>query len=140
MENEATNIIDNHTIEEIATFKFLEATVHIRYHEISVSHWNKNDNTIRNSQRQKRFRYHHFESFTPKTQKMGTIIGTIIRMERYSSHKRDLIKSIHLTIEELMLLSYPMGFIQETLRKIFHSNPQKWNFIPDILHDERYQN
>ena len=132
MENEATNISENRKIKSHSSFPFLEATVEISKHKIIVKHLNKNEEFINKFNKQKRFRYHHFESFTPDKQKMGTIIGTIIRMSRYTTNEPDLVASINLTIRELTLLEYPEKFIKKTLQKIYRKDTKKWKCLPNI--------
>jgi len=63
---------------------------------------------------------------------MGTIIGTIIRMSRYSTSEDDLISSIYLTIKELITLKYTHSFIKKTLIKIYRKNPTNWEILPKI--------
>ena len=70
---------------------------------------------ILESNKQKRFRYHHFHSYTPINQMMGTIIGTLVRIQCYSSTVTSFIDSINLTIKELYSLS----------NTIYQENPKK---------------
>ena len=133
MENEATNISQNNKkTTSDSEFNFLEATVIFSKHKITIKHLNKNQQFIEQRNKQKRFRYQHFESFTPNKQKMGTVIETAIRMSRYTSCKSDLIKSIKLTIQELKILLYPTQFIKKTLQKIYIKDKLLWDFIPNL--------
>ena len=81
MENEATNISENNKqTTSNSEFTFLGATVIFSKHKITVKHFNKNQKFIEQHNKQKRFRYHHFESFTPNKQRMRSVIETAIRM------------------------------------------------------------
>ena len=76
MENEATNIEFGISINPTGIFNFLEAIVKISNNEISTSHLNKNKDSIETQMKQKKFRYHNVDSFSPASQKQGTLIIT----------------------------------------------------------------
>jgi len=133
MENEASNIKETGEILTSSEFDFLEATISICKSEITLKHLNKNKKMILESNKQKRFRYHHYHSYTPTNQMMGTVIGTIVRIHCYSSNTEEFIKSINLTIRELYSLSYPTNIIRKTLSKLYHKNKTKWFMLKTII-------
>ena len=120
-------------ILETSEFDFLEATISVSKTEISLKHLNKNKQMILESNKQKRFRYHHYHSYTPTNQMMGTVIGTIVRMHRYSSTVTAFTDSINLTIKELYSLSYPPHFVRKTLSKLFNKDRCKWATLKNII-------
>ena len=136
MENEATNFSNADDVRESTSFKFLEAVIHVDRHQIYLKHFNKNGESISESNTQKFLRYHHFDSFAPRTQKVGAIIETVIRMSRYSSKKSDLLDSIRLLRTELRILHYPASIFRKALLKIGRrpdAEPRQWAFLRSYI-------
>ena len=120
-------------VEKTSEFKFLEAEVHVDRHEIYLNHFNKNRNALREEGKQKYFRYHQADSFIPPTQRVGTILETLIRMARYSSKKTDLIRSVKLALEEFLSLHYPKHILARALTKLVRKDPGQWACVKNTI-------
>jgi len=126
MENEACNYDESNHVTHTSNFVFLEARVHFDGHTIFSKHNNKNEPSIRNENKQKFFRYHHFDSFSSNQQKVGSIIETLVRTSRYTSNVSDLKESTKLCRRELSLLGYPTKFFNRALKKLRRTRPDTW--------------
>ena len=141
MENEASNftiacpLAIDRTIEvsETSNFKFLEATIFVDRHKIYLKHYNKNRDTLVSEKKQKYFRYHHADSFSPPNQRVGAILETLIRMSRYSSQKSDLVDSIKLSFDEFRTLDYSNHTLIRALNKLLRKDPREWICVRPLL-------
>ena len=140
MENEASNFTTAEDVRETSSFKFLEAEVIVDRHRIHLKHFNKNKEFVLQSKKQKFFRYHHIDSFNPRSQKVGTIIESVIRMSRYSTNVSDLLDSIKLTYAELQTLDYTPRLFADALTKIIRNRsdePGTWSFLTTYIESLR---
>ena len=126
MENEACNYNDSNSVIHTSNFVFLEARVHFDGHTICSKHNNKNELSVREENKQKFFRYHHFDSFASRQQKIGAIIETLVRTSRYTSNFADLKESTRLCRRELSILGYPKPFFNRALKKLRRTRPEIW--------------
>ena len=60
---------------------------------------------------------------------MGDIIGNLIRMEKYSTHIKDLTNSIKLMDKELKTLAYTGALLKRALQKLTSTRPETWTKI-----------
>jgi hypothetical protein len=95
---------------------FLECEVGIDLdNNLTIQHWNKNQESIETTGKQKYLKHQHFGSYTPTQTKKGALIGTWTRMEYNTNQDILLEHSIRGKMEELKLLHYPLKHVLRTL-------------------------
>ena len=83
-----------------------------------IRHWLKNNNDINDNQ----WKYTHFKSHSPFTQKRATLLASLQKIQFHASDKGGLSLSARKKIKEFLLIGYPIGMIRKACNKLAASN------------------
>ena len=83
-----------------------------------IRHWLKNNNDINDNQ----WKYTHFKSHSPFTQKRATLLASLQKIQYHASDKGGLSFSARKKIKEFLLIGYPIGMIRKACNKLAASN------------------
>ena len=83
--------------------------------QLVIYHWNKNHSCMASQGSQYYYKHQHFHSYTTNHSKRGALIGTWTRMQDNTMNNSDLNKCVREKLVELNSLSYPFGYIHDTL-------------------------
>ena len=95
---------------------FLEMIIKIKNKKIFLKHNNKNYEYIKQNQPQKFMNLINYNSFAPVEQKIGVVIGTMIRVSKLSNNDNQRIKDILKMFWEFISL----GYTKNIMVKIFY--------------------
>ena len=95
--------------------KFLEIILKIKNKKILIKHHNKNYEFIKQNKPQKFLNLIHFDSFAPMEQKIGVVIGTMLRVVNLSNNETQKLKDIFKMFWEFIFL----GYTKNVMLKIF---------------------
>ena len=97
---------------------------------LAIRYQNKNEDSLLRRQRQIILRFQHFRSYSPKTTKIGTIIGEITRILALTSLWDDVLSQVDLLLKELCSIGYPKRLISQAIKnKINRSFCPKWRAL-----------
>ena len=110
--------------------KYLECKIQIEKRKLTVTHVFKNYESITNHGTLTFMKTADYLSYTPKSNKLGIIIGTYCRITRNCSNPLGLITSIGLANEELSILNYPKSLIKEGMERMYgKTNDKIWRIL-----------
>ena len=110
--------------------KFLESKIKISRGTLETTHALKNHDSIINHGNILYLKTADFQSYSPMSNKLGTIIGTYCRIHRNCSTPIGLIKSITLANEKLKILGYTNTLIKEALERLYGKTQNKiWRIL-----------
>ena len=109
---------------------FLETKI-IRKHNGDLEHRLKNDNE---NGTKKIWRYQHWHSNSPVTQKRATLTACLRKVHQQASNNEQLLKSALGKIEELWQLRYPTSILQKACNLLGASTGNRtWITVRDTL-------
>lgn len=112
---------------------FLETKIWFEEDILNVEYFNKNEKTLV-LKKQKITRFKHYNSYEPKEQKLGMVIGNMLRISRLTINKEDLLHAIITFIQELKMLNYPNELIKNALYKMYLKTEKKiWNTLKNNI-------
>ena len=110
--------------------KYLECEIKLKKGKLIVSHVIKNQESIIKQGTLNFMKTANYYSYNPKSNKLGTIIGTYCRILRNCSDHLELVKSVGMANEELTLLNYPRSIIKEGLERMYGKTKNKlWRIL-----------
>ena len=98
--------------------KFLENELSILNDKIEIEYFNKNEEKMENENKQKIIRFKSWKTYEPQEQKLGIIIGFMVRIERLSRNENTLLHNIINLIKKLYNLGYAKRIINNALYKM----------------------
>ena len=103
---------------------FLENCLQVKNSSISISHYNKNTEHLK-SGFLKKLNIIDYNTFAPFSQKIATVIGTLIRVQRMSNDTINAIIDVFNVIVEFLYLNFPCKVIRKAVLHIFdkHKHP-----------------
>lgn len=112
---------------------FLETKIWFEEDILNVEYFNKNEKTLV-LKKQKITRFKHYNSYEPKEQKLGMVIGNMLRISRLTINKEDLLHAIITFIQELKMLNYPNELIKNALYKMYLKTEKKiWRTLENNI-------
>ena len=115
---------------------FLENKLLVNNSSITIQHYNKNIEHLP-FWKLKKLNLIDFNTFAPLSQKLGTVIGSFVRVRRMSNNNTSAILDIFNIIIEFMFLHYPIKILRKALLHLFNRSKDPFWMLMflGLLHD-----
>ena len=102
--------------------EYLDTRIEQKNGKLSIKHWNKNEDAILRTGKQRYLKHQHHYSYNSPQAKKGALIGTWTRIDNSTMENVDLLEAVQTKIKELKTLKFPLKKVIGTLTHMHKKN------------------